>query len=152
MVSTSNQTVARTCDNVIVVIHRRVLIIIRAVLLSSSLLFDRILSSITITKFTLRETCSKQGQDVKSEDRDETKTFQKTSRDRMQCCSLKILTGEVCHLTTCFLQFRSIIFFLSSGSKESYSSSLLVVLYSSTWGITTGNESFQTRRGYRYNQ
>ena len=37
----------------------------------------------------------------------ETKTFQKTSRD----CSLKTVTGEVCRLTTCFLQIRSIIFF-----------------------------------------
>jgi len=30
---------------------------------------------------------------------------------RPQCRSLKTLTGEVCHLTTCFLQVRYIIFF-----------------------------------------
>ena len=44
------------------------------------------------------------------QDRDETETFQKTSR--LQCRSLKTLTGEVCHLTTCFLWVRSIIFLL----------------------------------------
>ena len=31
---------------------------------------------------------------------------------RPQCHSLKTLNGEVCHLTTCFLWVRSIIFFL----------------------------------------
>ena len=31
---------------------------------------------------------------------------------RPQCRSLKTLTGEVCHLTTCFLRVRSIIFFV----------------------------------------
>jgi len=65
------------------------------------------------------------------QDRDETETFHfpKLSRPRRdvqpsrlrrgrdvpkniqrpQCRSLKTLTGEVCHLTTCFLQVRSII-------------------------------------------
>ena len=31
---------------------------------------------------------------------------------RPQCRSLKTPTGEVCHLTTCFLRVRSIIFFV----------------------------------------
>jgi len=31
---------------------------------------------------------------------------------RPQCCSLQTPTGEVCHLTTCFLRVRSIIFFV----------------------------------------
>ena len=45
-------------------------------------------------------------------------TFNLQDRDvpknvsRPQCRSLKTLTGEVCHLTICFLRFRSIIFFL----------------------------------------
>ena len=53
-------------------------------------------------------------------DRDETKTFNlqdwdemrrsKKNVSRMQCRSLKTPTGEVCHLTTCFLRVRSIIF------------------------------------------
>jgi len=43
------------------------------------------------------------------QDQDETETFQKTSRDHM---SQFVNTSEVCHLTTCFLRVRSIIFFL----------------------------------------
>jgi len=57
-----------------------------------------------------------------SQDRDETRrsTFKTQTRprrfkkvSRLQCRSLKTLTGDVCHLlTTCFLRVRSIIFSL----------------------------------------
>ena len=48
-------------------------------------------------------------QDVKSQDRDETETFQeKENVSRLQCRSLKTPTGEVCHFTNCFLRVRSL--------------------------------------------
>ena len=46
-------------------------------------------------------------QDVKSQDRDVPKNV-----SRPQCRSFKTLTGEVSHLTTCFVRVRSIIFFV----------------------------------------
>ena len=75
-------------------------------------------------------------QDVKSQDRDETETLNPQDRDetfqknvsrpprdqdarprrskknvsRPQCPSLETPTGEICHLKTCFLRVRSIIF------------------------------------------
>jgi len=58
-----------------------------------------------------------------SQDRDETRRDVQPSRPRRdrdvpknisrpQCCSLKTPAGEACHLTSCFLRVRSIIFFL----------------------------------------
>jgi len=56
-----------------------------------------------------------------SQDRDDTRrsTFKTETKprrpknvSRSQCRSSKTLTGEVCHLTTCFLRVRSIIFFV----------------------------------------
>ena len=49
-------------------------------------------------------------QDVKSQDRDETETFQK--RIDTTVSQSKTPTGDVCHLTTCFMRVRSIIFFV----------------------------------------
>ena len=51
-------------------------------------------------------------QDVKSQDRDETRRDVPKNVSRPQCRSLKTPTGEVCHFTNCFLRVRSIIFFM----------------------------------------
>ena len=55
----------------------------------------------------------------KTETRPRRSTFKTETRprgaknvSRLHCRSLKTLTGEVCHLTTCFMRVRSIIFFL----------------------------------------
>jgi len=50
-------------------------------------------------------------QDVKSQDRDETETFQK-KRIETAVSQFKTPTGEVCHLTTGFLRVRCITFFV----------------------------------------
>ena len=87
----------------------------RAVLAETGTLRESFDSRVDVTLYvTLKQyAASEQGcpQDVKSQDRDETETFQKNV-SRPQCRSLKTPTGEVCHLTIGFLWVRTIIFFL----------------------------------------
>ena len=72
-----------------------------------TLVYDLDLAILTMYLYTKNQGCP---QDVRSQDRDETDTFQKRIETAVSQC--KTPTGEVCHLTTCFLRVRSIIFFV----------------------------------------